>query len=135
MKTIAASIITIALLSGCTTYKVHRNDATPYAATQAGSVQILYSKPDRPHQSIGIVSAKKYRPGWTDPTVADAIPQLQAAGAEIGADAIIVMQSRSANDRHVIVEGEAIKFIPGQNSQENPAPEHQQMQWEYRGIR
>lgn len=36
------------------------------------------------------------------------IPQLQAAGAQIGADAVIVRSDRSNNDRHVVVEGEAI---------------------------
>jgi hypothetical protein len=97
-------------LAGCSTYQAHSNLPTPYAPTNASRVQILYSQPQRAYTSIGIVSAKRYKPGWTDPTVSDAIPQLQAAGAEIGADAVIVRGDRSNNDRHVVVEGEAIRF-------------------------
>lgn len=100
----------IGALAGCSTYQAHSNLATPYAATNASRVQILYSPPQRAYESIGIVSAKRYKPGWTDPTVSDAIPQLQAAGAEIGADAVIVRNDQRMNDRHVVVEGEAIKF-------------------------
>lgn len=103
------AVIVAALIAGCGTYQAHRNGPA-YAASNASQVQILYSPPQRAYQSIGIVSAKYYKPGWTDPTVSDAIPQLQAAGAEIGADAVIVRSDQRLNDRHVVVEGEAIKF-------------------------
>jgi hypothetical protein len=107
---IFAGLALIGALAGCSTYQAHSNLAIPYAATNASHVQILYSPPQRAYESIGIVSAKRYKPGWTDPTVSDAIPQLQAAGAEIGADAVIVRNDQRMNDRHVVVEGEAIKF-------------------------
>lgn len=112
MKTLMG-IALIGALAGCSTYQAHSNLPTPYAPTNASQVQILYSPPPRAYTSIGIVSAKHYKPGWTDPTVSDAIPQLQAAGAEIGADAVIVRSDRANNDRHVVVEGEAIKFTNG----------------------
>ncbi|URL57018.1 hypothetical protein IM816_10110 [Luteibacter flocculans] len=107
---ILMSIALVCALAGCSTYQAHSNLPTPYAPTNASQVQILYSPPQRAYTSIGIVSAKRYKPGWTDPTVSDAIPQPRAAGAEIGADAVIVRADRSNNDRHVVVEGEAIKF-------------------------
>lgn len=72
-------------------------------------MQILYSPPQRAYTSIGIVSANRYKLGWTDPAVSDAIPRLQAAGAEIGADAVIVRSDRSNNDWYIVIEGEAIK--------------------------
>lgn len=105
-----AIVVTVGLLAGCGSYQTHRNSATTYAATNASGVQVLYSPPQRSYESIGIVSAKHYKPGWTDPTVSDAIPELQAAGAAIGADAVIIRNDRSLNDRHVVVEGEAIRF-------------------------
>jgi len=114
------SLLGIALvcaLAGCSTYQAHSNLPTPYAPTNASQVQILYSPPQRAYTSIGIVSANRYKPGWTDPTVSDAIPQLQAAGAEIGADAIIVRNDQRLNDRHVVVEGEAIKFTDASTHQ------------------
>lgn len=110
------SIALACALAGCSSYQAHNNLATPYTPTNASQVQILYSPPQRAYTSIGIVSANRYKPGWTDPTVSDAIPQLQAAGAQIGADAVIVRSDRSNNDRHVVVEGEAIKFSNGANA-------------------
>ena len=107
---ILVGIALVGALAGCSTYQAHSNLQTPYAPTNANQVQILYSPPQRAYTSIGIVSANRYKPGWTDPTVSDAIPQLQAAGAQIGADAVIVRSDRSNNDRHVVVEGEAIEF-------------------------
>lgn len=107
---ILVGIALVGALAGCSTYQAHSNLPTAYAPTNASQVQILYSPPQHAYTSIGIVSANRYKPGWTDPTVSDAIPQLQPAGAEIGADAVIVRSDRSNNDRHVVVEGEAIKF-------------------------
>jgi len=108
---ILMGIALVGALAGCSTYQAHSNLPSPYARTNASQVQILYSPPQRPYTSIGIVSATRYKPGWTDPSVSDAVPQLQAAGAEIGADAVIVRSDRSNNDRHVVVEGEAIRFV------------------------
>lgn len=103
-------LVAILAAAGCSTYQVHSNTGTAYAPSAASSVQVLYSVPQRPYEAIGIVSAKRYKPGWTDPTISDAIPQLQAAGAQLGADAVIVRSDRSRNDRHVVVEAEAIRY-------------------------
>jgi hypothetical protein len=107
---VLVSIALACALAGCSTYQAHSNLATPYAPTDPSKVQILYSPPQHAYNSIGIVSANRYKPGWTDPTVSDATPQLQAAGAQIGANAVIVRSDRSNNDRHVVVEGEATKY-------------------------
>ncbi|WP_413623598.1 hypothetical protein [Luteibacter sp. Lutesp34] len=107
---VLVSIALVCALAGCSTYQAHSNLATPYAPTDPSKVQILYAPPQRAYTSIGIVSANRYKPGWTDPTISDAVPQLQAAGAQIGADAVIVRADRSNDDRHIVVEGEAIKF-------------------------
>lgn len=110
-KMLAVAACSVAL-SACSSYEVHSNlpPGTLITPTSASQVQILYSAPSRPYQSIGIVSAVRYKPGWTDPSVADAVPQLQAAGAKLGADAVIIHGERSMNDRHVTVEGEAIRY-------------------------
>lgn len=96
-------------LAGCSTYQV-----TPVTnlmpGQRTGMVDVLMSNPRRPYETIGFVSAKRYKPGFTDPTVSDAIPQIRAAGAQVGADAVIVRTWRSNNDRHVVVEGEAIRY-------------------------
>jgi hypothetical protein len=68
------------------------------------------SEPDRAFDKIGAVSVKQYKPGFGDPTVVDAHDRLKEAGAELGADAVIVTSSRSTGERVIVVEGEAIKF-------------------------
>jgi len=115
IKILAVSCIALAL-AGCSSYQVHSNlpAGTVIAPTNASQVQVLFSPPSRPYQSIGIVSVVRYKPGWTDPTVSDAIPELQAAGARLGADAVIIRSDRSLNDRHVTVEAEAIRYTSTQ---------------------
>jgi hypothetical protein len=100
------------LLASCSTTQVYSNLAPGQAApvNTTGVVQVYYSYPTRPYEVIGVVSAKRYKPGFTDPTVSDAIPQLRAAGQQLGAHAVVVRNARSLNDRHTVVEAEAIRF-------------------------
>lgn len=109
MKLIRLAAAACLALAGCSTTQVMPT-ANSAPGVRSGSVDVLYSAPQRPYVSVGIVSAKKYKPGWTDPTTSDAIPQLREAGAQVGADAVIVRNSRAMNDRHVVVEGEAIRY-------------------------
>ena len=110
-----AIILAAGALCGCSSVEVHSNlpPGTMITPTNASQVQVLYSAPSRPYESVGIVSAVRYKPGWTDPSVGDAVPQLQAAGAKLGADAVIIRGERSLNDRHITVEAEAIRYTSG----------------------
>lgn len=95
--------IAMACLAGCSSYQV--------APIDGRRVDVLYSVPARQYEVIGTVSAKRYKPGWSDPTVSDALPQLQAAGAEAGADAVIVRSSQTNGMRYITVEAEAIRYL------------------------
>ena len=115
--------------AACSSTQVYSNypaGSPQLASPNTGQVAVLYSYPTRPYDVIGVVSAKKYKPGWTDPTVSDAIPQLQQAGAQLGADAVVVRSSRSNNDRHTVVEAEAIRYLdkgaPAAERGPSPAP-------------
>lgn len=137
---IAISAAVLALLAGCSSTQIYSNYPTGNAPATAntGHIAVLYSYPTRPYDVIGVVSAKRYKPGWTDPTVSDAIPQLQAAGAQLGADAVVVRSSRSNNDRHTIVEAEAIRYLdkaaqPADGAAVPPPPESG-MKWKPRGT-
>lgn len=112
MKTSLRTLVLLAsvALCACSTTQVYQNPGSAYAAVAGSQVAILYSAPQQPYDVLGVVSATKYKPGWTDPSVGDAIPQLQKAGAQLGADAVLVRSSRSNNDRHTVVEGEAIRY-------------------------
>jgi len=127
------------LLAGCSSTQVYSNypAGNAPAAANAGHVAVIYSYPQRPYDVIGVVSAKRYKPGWSDPTVSDAIPQLQAAGAQLGADAVVVRSSRSNNDRHTVVEAEAIRYLD-KETQPTSVPGHDdpaaEMKWKPRGT-
>lgn len=98
-------------LAACSSTKVTSvGPSTAGTVSPSARVDVLLSPPDREYDVIGVVSATRYKPGWTDPSVADAIPQLQEAGRRVGADAVIVRSSRSNNDRHVVIEAEAIRY-------------------------
>lgn len=92
-------------LSACSSYQVVRVDGPDQG------VDVLYSAPTRQYEVIGTVSAKRYKPGWTDPTVSDALPQLKAAGKDVGADAVIVRHTTKDGSRHIVVEAEAIRYL------------------------
>jgi len=106
-------------LAGCSTTKVYQNPGATYAPTGASQVAVFYSQPQRAYEVLGVVSAVRWKPGFTDPSVGDALPQLRDAAAKLGADAVIVRASRSNNDRHTAVEAEAIRYT---DSARAPAP-------------
>lgn len=126
MRTIAITASAV-LLVACSTTQIYDNRPVGMTITAPanGVVQVLYSYPTRPYEVIGVVSAKRYKPGWTDPTVSDAIPQLREAAMKLGADAVVVRSSRSNNDRHTVVEAEAVKYLDAQPDVSTPAPQGQ----------
>ena len=122
-RKLGGALVACLLVAGCSTTQVYSNAPAGVlpGTNTTGQVAILYSYPTRPYDVIGIVSAKRYKPGWTDPTVSDAIPQLREAGAQLGADAVVVRGSRSNNDRHTVVEAEAIRYLDDPPTHKQPA--------------
>ena len=101
----------LAALAGCGTSQSVTYKGVAQRHTVASNVDVLYSPPQRSYTSIGTVSARKYQPGFVDPTITDARTEIQKAGADIGADAVIVRTSQAApQTRLITVEGEAIRY-------------------------
>ncbi len=118
-KLLITSLISI-IISGCTTVQTHSYSNAPvvndmYKSGQKaaiGNVQILYSEPRKNYESIGVFSVKKYKPGFSEPTVADAIEELKEAGKNLGASAVIIRKVTPHNGtRFTTIEGEAIRWI------------------------
>ena len=113
------SLVTLGL-AGCTTVQTYgygsssvSNNSYASSSTerpQAGRIQILYSAPQQAYDSLGTFSVRKYKPGWSDPTISDAIPELQAAARRMGADAVIIRSSTTRDTRFNTIEGEAIRW-------------------------
>lgn len=98
----------VAILAGCGTPQT-RSYGEQADATLPENVVVLYSFPGWEYQALGAVNLRYYRPGLTDPTVEQAVPKLQEAGAALGADAVVVIERERGGDRTVRIRGEAIK--------------------------
>lgn len=106
------------LLGGCTTVQTYgygssavpSNGYASAAKPAAGRIQILYAQPQQAYESLGTFSVRKYKPGFSDPTISDAIPELQSAARQMGADAVIIRSSATSNTRFNTIEGEAIRW-------------------------
>jgi hypothetical protein len=59
-------LVSSLLLAGCSSTQIYDNRPVgmPTTAPASGVVQVLYSYPTRPYEVIGVVSAKRYKPGW-----------------------------------------------------------------------
>lgn len=71
----------------------------------------------RPHESrssrsfkLGDVSVVRLQARFSDPTVMNAEKQPRQAGAELGADAVIVRNTRGNDAWAIYVDGEAIRY-------------------------
>lgn len=119
IKLLITSIVLITT-SGCTTVQTHSYANAPIVndiykggqKSEIGNIQILYSEPRKNYESIGVFSVKKYKPGFSEPTVADAINELKDAGKNLGANAVIIRNVTPHNGtRFTTIEGEAIRWI------------------------
>ena len=107
-------------LCGCTTVQTHSFEGASVVSEtgnrgqsrmQNNNIQILYSEPRRDFESLGTFSVRKYKPGFSDPTVSDAIPELREAAGRLGADAVIIRRTTSHETRFTTIEGEAIRWM------------------------
>ncbi|RFF26959.1 hypothetical protein DZK25_10170 [Wenzhouxiangella sp. 15181] len=103
------AVILIATLTACGGTQV-RPYGEHYSPTLPGEVEVFYSFPHEEHNKIGAVDVKRYKPGFSKPTVYDAVEKLQEAGAELGAHAVVVVDSQNIDDRVIRVTAEAIRW-------------------------
>lgn len=118
MRPIIAAVIALSL-AGCTTVQTNSFNTAPVVSDMGrpgqvaatGQIQVLFAEPRRDYESLGTFSVKKYKPGWSDPTVSDAVPDLKAAAGKLGADAVIIRDTKSNGySRFITIEGEAIRW-------------------------
>ena len=113
------AILAVLALSACTTVQTHSFGSAPVSNHQGrggqvaapGRIQVLYAEPRQNYETLGSFSVKKYKPGFSDPTVSDALPELRSAAAQLGADAVIIRSNQSNGySRYITIEGEAIRW-------------------------
>ena len=120
MKTrIAVTLFAAMALCACTTVQTHSFGNAPVSYDQGrggqasipGRIQVLYAEPRQNYETLGSFSVRKYKPGFADPTVSDALPELRSAAARLGADAVIIRSNQSNGyNRFITIEGEAIRW-------------------------
>lgn len=108
---IAAATLAIAACAAnpinyTTTDGYHSSEPSRRTAIQT---ELLMEYPTRPHVVVATASVKEYKPGWSDPTVHDALDKIREATHAAKGDAFVVRNTRSA-DRRVTVEGEIIRY-------------------------
>lgn len=95
--------------SGCTTMQYTAN--APAGAVDDG-VRVLYQYPDgEKYQNLGLIDFEFYKPGWREPTVTDALPELKAKVRSVGGNALIVRNQRVGhlNNRSMTISAEVLK--------------------------
>lgn len=92
----------------------------PQEANTSG-VQVLYAYPSSRFKSIGVIDFDYYQPGFREPTVTDAIPELKAKVREAGGNALIVRNQRIGqfNNRFITISAEVLLVARSNSSVEN----------------
>ena len=126
-----AGFVGLALLSGCSALNpvsikiVPLGGAPQYPPTEPGIVAILHQEPSRPHAALGEIYAEPQG----SPKPSAIAEKLREAGAQLGADAVVIVADRQlvmgaivtttwaekhilATPDHVIV-GVAIRYLTG----------------------
>jgi hypothetical protein len=93
-------------VSGCSTMQYTAN---PQGASSP-AVRVLYDYPDAKFKNLGVVDFDFYQPGWREPTVTDALPELKAKVSEVGGNALIVRNQRIGrnNNRFISISAEVL---------------------------
>ena len=107
---VALLFLVAGVVSGCSTMQYTPN---PQAGDSAG-VQVLYAYPSTPFKNLGVVDYDYYQPGFREPTVTDALPQLKAKVRAAGGNALIVRNQRigTHNNRYISISAEVLRIDP-----------------------
>lgn len=105
-RSLVLCIFTMVGLVGCATAEFKPGVQLP---NQQG-VRVLYEYPENAkYKAIGTVDAYVYKPGWSAPTVSDAMPKLIEKAAAAGGNALIVRNSQVGQfDRSISVTAEVL---------------------------
>jgi len=83
--------------------------ANPQVASDNG-VRVLYDYPREKFTNLGVIDFDYYQPGFREPTVSDAFPDLKTKVASVGGNALIVRNQRigQVNNRFITISAEVL---------------------------
>lgn len=108
VQMIRLQIYLIIFIAGCSTMQYTPN-------TQTGSsnkVTVLYDYPKGEYRSLGVIDYDYYQPGFRQPTVTDALPNLKAKVLASGGNALIIRNQRigAKNNRFLEISAEVLQI-------------------------
>jgi PBP1b-binding outer membrane lipoprotein LpoB len=109
-KAIVAVLLGAMLITGCAVVDVTKTAKGHYDATNPNDVEILVTRPDRPYEELGTVTASQFMPQQTA-TMHNAI---RSKAAPLGADAVILITSGILPNGRQWANGVAIRWITSQ---------------------
>lgn len=73
---------------------------------------VLYDYPRSDYESLGIIDFDFYRPGFRQPTVTDALPELKEKVKSAGGNALIIRNQRigANNNRFIEISAEVLEI-------------------------
>lgn len=74
-------------------------------------VQVMFEYPkDGHYTNLGLVDVNYYRPGWTQPSLEEAIPKVTAQALKMGGNAVIIRNHYPGEwQRSIIVSAEVLR--------------------------
>ena len=105
-------------LAGCSTMQCTANSQSAVR----GSVQVLYDYPKGSFTNLGVIDFDYYQPGFHEPTVNDALPDLKAKALAVGGNALIVRNQRLGqnNNRFITVSAEVLRIESPRGNGQRP---------------
>ena len=109
MRTIAISVMLVLWGTACSTMQYTPN---PRPGSHGGGVQVLYDYPKAEFDNLGVINFDYYRPGFREPTVSDALPNLKAKVSSVGGNALIIRDQRIGrqNNRFIQISAEVLRL-------------------------
>src|SRR5882724_10083436 len=78
-------LILLLAVAGCVTTRVVQTGGT------TNGVQVMFEYPkDGRYTNLGLVDVTYYRPGWSPPTIEEAIPKVTQEAAKLGGNAVVI---------------------------------------------
>jgi hypothetical protein len=105
-------IVLCLMFVGCASSKIaYLPNPIPAQAMrkQANEIQVMFDGPGRPYDVLGLIEFNIFKPGFSAPTLEDALPEVNAKVSQVGGDALILRRNQ-VDERWISGTGEVIRY-------------------------
>lgn len=91
-------------VSACVSTKVVQTGGT------RNGVDVLFEYPKGAYTNLGLIDVTYYRPGWSPPSLEEAIPKVTEEAAKLGGNAVVIRSNHLGEwTRQIIVSAEVLR--------------------------